>query len=160
MRTRLSIGLGILMAVLVSLGVWLGCQQKGDLAPTSTGQGELLYFDSVRVSRSSLAPSQSLEIEAHVLSESGRNGAGVAVRFSADDGHFAGTDADTTANTDAQGWARATFVAPEDTGITPHYLLGGVMLEGINGIDFGYTLLSSPHATLANCIDCHMGPVP
>ncbi|MFH0980312.1 MAG: hypothetical protein V2A79_02075 [Planctomycetota bacterium] len=50
--------------------------------------------------------------------------------------------------------------APEDTGITPHYLLGGVMLEGMNGIDFGYTLLSSPHATLANCIDCHMGPTP
>lgn len=50
--------------------------------------------------------------------------------------------------------------APDDPGFTPHYLSGGVMLEGINGIDFGETLLSSPHKTLATCIDCHMGPTP
>ncbi|HRX85491.1 MAG TPA: cytochrome c3 family protein, partial [Phycisphaerae bacterium] len=51
-------------------------------------------------------------------------------------------------------------VAPDDGGLTPHYALGGVMLEGINGIDFGYTLSNSPHTALANCIDCHMAPTP
>jgi OmcA/MtrC family decaheme c-type cytochrome len=51
-------------------------------------------------------------------------------------------------------------VAPEDAGITPHYLIGGVMLEGLNGITFGYTLENSPHQTLATCVDCHMGPSP
>jgi predicted CXXCH cytochrome family protein len=51
-------------------------------------------------------------------------------------------------------------VAPEDSGITPHYALGGVMLEGMNGITFGHTLSSSPHSTLATCMDCHMAPTP
>jgi len=51
-------------------------------------------------------------------------------------------------------------IAPDDPGLTPHYALGGVMLEGINGVTFGYTLTNSPHSTLANCIDCHMAPSP
>ncbi|MDO8631984.1 MAG: hypothetical protein Q7R41_15975 [Phycisphaerales bacterium] len=45
---------------------------------------------------------------------------------------------------------------------TPHYLLGGVMLEGINGVTFGYTLQNSNHTTNAgiNCTTCHMAPGP
>jgi len=43
---------------------------------------------------------------------------------------------------------------------TPHYLLGGVMLEGINGAEFGATIPSSPHTVLAGCVDCHMAPSP
>jgi adhesin/invasin len=116
MRSRASIGLVLGIAMLVSLGLWLGCERKGDIVPSSTGPGELLYFDSVRVSRQSLAPSEQLEIDAHVLSEAGHNGVGVAVRFSANKGYFLGTDMDTTVSTDSDGWARATYVAPEDTG--------------------------------------------
>ncbi len=43
---------------------------------------------------------------------------------------------------------------------TPHYLLGGVMLEGINGIDFGAVIENSPHTVLAECVDCHMADSP
>ncbi|MCO6439218.1 MAG: SMP-30/gluconolactonase/LRE family protein [Phycisphaerae bacterium] len=44
---------------------------------------------------------------------------------------------------------------------TPHYALGGVMLEGINAVEFGNTsLTNSPHTTLASCVDCHMAPGP
>lgn len=51
--------------------------------------------------------------------------------------------------------------APDDGSLTPHYLLGGVMLEGINGNDFGHTLMSSQHTHIgATCMDCHMAPGP
>lgn len=44
---------------------------------------------------------------------------------------------------------------------TPHYALGGVMLEGVNAFEFGNTSISnSAHTTLAQCVDCHMAPGP
>ncbi|RME40325.1 MAG: hypothetical protein D6788_03535, partial [Planctomycetota bacterium] len=46
-------------------------------------------------------------------------------------------------------------------GAFPHYALGGVMLEGINAIDFGNTsLTNSAHTGLLSCVDCHMAPGP
>ncbi|UCC31911.1 MAG: hypothetical protein JSU86_06460, partial [Phycisphaerales bacterium] len=50
--------------------------------------------------------------------------------------------------------------APGGSSLTPHYALGGAMLEGVNGAEFGATIPSSPHTTLANCIVCHMAPGP
>lgn len=51
--------------------------------------------------------------------------------------------------------------APDDGSLTPHYMLGGVMLEGINGNEFGYTIESSAHTLLGvTCMDCHMAPSP
>jgi len=117
MRSRLLIAMVFLASTVVGVGLWLGCEQKGNIAPTSTGQGELFYFDSIQVSRSALAPSEQLEIRAHVLSESGRAAANQAVRFSVDRGNYFGVDSDTTMNTDSEGWARATYVAPSDTGL-------------------------------------------
>lgn len=115
-RSRLPIGIVFMSVALVSIGFWLGCERKGTIAPTSTGQGELVYFDTVRVSRISLAPEEQLEFEAHVLAESGNDAVGEAVRFSVDRGNFLGADSDTTVSTDTDGWARATYVAPADTG--------------------------------------------
>jgi len=45
---------------------------------------------------------------------------------------------------------------------TPHYLLGGVMLEGVNGVTFGYALQNSNHTTNPgiNCTTCHMAATP
>lgn len=43
---------------------------------------------------------------------------------------------------------------------TPHYLLAGVMMEGINAVTFGHTLQNSPHTAVASCVDCHMAPTP
>jgi len=116
MNSRLSTGIAFLTVALASLAFWLGCEQKGTIAPTSTGQGELFYFDTVRVSTSALAPSDQLSFEAHVLSESGENGSDRSVRFTASRGHFLGADADTILNTSSDGWASVTYVAPEDTG--------------------------------------------
>jgi hypothetical protein len=49
---------------------------------------------------------------------------------------------------------------PEE-GLTPHYALGAVGLEGINGVDFGNTsLTNSVHTFIAGCPDCHMAPSP
>lgn len=51
--------------------------------------------------------------------------------------------------------------APDDGSLTPHYMLGAVMLEGLNGIDFGNGSLSnSAHTSVATCLDCHMRPTP
>ncbi len=51
--------------------------------------------------------------------------------------------------------------APDDGSLTPHYLLGGVMLEGINAIDFGNTsLTNSAHSASLTCMDCHMAETP
>ena len=51
--------------------------------------------------------------------------------------------------------------APDDGSLTPHYLLGGVMLEGLNANDFGFTLVNSMHTQIdVTCMDCHMAPSP
>jgi predicted CXXCH cytochrome family protein len=52
--------------------------------------------------------------------------------------------------------------APDDGSLTPHYMLGGVMLEGLNANDFGYTLSNSNHTTnpSVTCATCHMAAVP
>jgi predicted CXXCH cytochrome family protein len=45
--------------------------------------------------------------------------------------------------------------------LTPHHALGAVILEGINGVDFGNTsLTNSVHTFVAGCVDCHMAPSP
>jgi predicted CXXCH cytochrome family protein len=49
---------------------------------------------------------------------------------------------------------------PGGSSAAPHYLLGGVMLVGINGAEFGATLTNSAHSSVAGCVDCHMGPTP
>ena len=49
---------------------------------------------------------------------------------------------------------------PGGSSLTPHYLLGGVMLLGINGAEFGATLSSSVHTSVATCMDCHMAASP
>ena len=116
MRNRLSMEIVIVAIAIISLGFWLGCEQKGTIAPNSTGQGELLYLETVRVSQGTLAPGAQCKIEAHVLSESGRDAVGEAIRFSANRGTFLDADFDTTVSTDENGWASATYVAPEDTG--------------------------------------------
>ncbi len=64
--------------------------------------------------------------------------------------------------------ANATCVAchngryePNTGHLTPHYLLGGVMLQGVNGDDFGNTsLANSAHSSQVACVDCHMAPTP
>ena len=59
--------------------------------------------------------------------------------------------------------------APADPGFTPHYLLGGAMLAGVNGITSfrgtAYSVVSSQHTQLmtqANltCATCHMASSP
>ncbi len=51
--------------------------------------------------------------------------------------------------------------APDDGNLTPHYALGGVMLEGVNGKDFGHVLTNSQHTVLGvTCMNCHMAPSP
>lgn len=56
-----------------------------------------------------------------------------------------------------------------DSGFTPHYLLGGVMLAGVNGITTfrgtAYTVVSSQHTQLMSdngltCATCHMADSP
>ena len=116
MKSRIFLGFVIGSVLLASFVLWLGCEQKGTLSPTSTGQGQLFYFDTVRVSKSALAPAEQLEIEAHVLSESSQDAVGQAVRFTANRGNFLNGTADTSVSTNVYGWARATYIAPEDTG--------------------------------------------
>ncbi len=43
---------------------------------------------------------------------------------------------------------------------TPHYLPGGVVLFGLNGIDFGNTIDMSAHAVVVGCAECHMAETP
>ncbi len=59
--------------------------------------------------------------------------------------------------------------APADPGFTPHYLLGGAMLAGVNGITTfrgtTYSVVSSQHTQLMNndgftCATCHMAESP
>jgi hypothetical protein len=49
---------------------------------------------------------------------------------------------------------------PGGSSLAPHYALGAVMLEGVNGDDFGATLTNSRHRTVAGCTDCHMADTP
>ncbi len=47
-----------------------------------------------------------------------------------------------------------------ESGRTPHYALGGSMLLGRNGVEYGVSIQDSVHSSILGCVDCHMAPSP
>ena len=116
MRSRLPIGFWLPVGALLSIALWYGCEQKGDLSPVTSGQGVLNFIDTITVDPSVLSPNGEAIIEARVVNENDEPTPEEDVRFMVNRGTFGEGAVDTTITTDNYGRARASYNAPPDTG--------------------------------------------
>jgi adhesin/invasin len=96
--------------------LWFGCEQKGDISPTGASRHVLTFIDTVVVDPQLVGPGEIASIGARILNETNEPAENENVRISVNRGMLGSGKADTTVLSDRQGWARATFTAPSDTG--------------------------------------------
>ncbi|MBU1921133.1 Ig-like domain-containing protein, partial [bacterium] len=116
MRSRLPIGFWLPVGALLSIALWYGCEQKGDLSPVTSGQGVLNFIDTVTVNPEVLSPQGVAVLDAYVVNENSEPTPGEDVRFMVNRGTFESGAVDTTITTDNYGRARTNYTAPPDTG--------------------------------------------
>lgn len=116
MRSRLPIGFWLPVGALLSIALWYGCEQKGDLSPVTSGQGVLNFIDTVTVNPEVLSPQGVAVLDAYVVNENSEPTPGEEVRFMVNRGTFESGAVDTTITTDNYGRARTNYTAPPDTG--------------------------------------------
>jgi hypothetical protein len=116
MQRRLPLGFWLPMGTLLSVALWYGCEQKGDLSPVSSARDNLAFVDSVVIDPPVIVPLGTATIEAYVVNEQHEPAPGENVRFTVTRGSFDDVGPDVTVETDNYGVARTTYTAPEDTG--------------------------------------------
>lgn len=94
------------------LSTWIGCGDKGDVNPFNPSDVPVNFIGSVSASPARLnAGNQQSTISVFVIDESGNPVPNVAVRFAAQLGSI-----DSTATSDAAGYARVSFVSGSTEG--------------------------------------------
>ena len=122
-QSRWAFGAWLPALVLATVAFWIGCEQKGEMSPTSAGRRMLTLIDTLMVEPATVVPGGTAAIRARILNELNQPAVAEAVRFSVTRGLLAGASrGDTTVLSDSLGWARADWTAPMDT--------GAVMLRG------------------------------
>lgn len=116
MQRRLPVQFWLPMGALLSVALWYGCEQKGDLSPVSSARDNLAFIDTIIIDPPVIIPQASAWIEARVVNEQQEPAPGENVRFTATRGSFGTAGADTTVVTDNYGHARTSYIAPADTG--------------------------------------------
>jgi adhesin/invasin len=116
MRSRLPIVFWLPVGALLSVALWYGCEQKGDLSPVTSGQDVLTFIDTVIVDPPVLSPQGVAVLDAYIVNENSEPAPGEDVRFRVNRGTFASGTVDTTITTDNYGRARTNYTAPPDTG--------------------------------------------
>jgi hypothetical protein len=116
MQRRLPLGFWLPMGTLLSVALWYGCEQKGDLSPVSSARDNLAFVDSIVIDPPVIVPLGTATIEAYVVNEQHEPAPGENVRFTVTRGSFDDVGPDVTVETDNYGVARTTYTAPEDTG--------------------------------------------
>ncbi|MCB1058643.1 MAG: Ig-like domain-containing protein [Calditrichaeota bacterium] len=116
MQRRLPLGFWLPMGTLLSVALWYGCEQKGDLSPVSSARDNLAFVDSIIIDPPVISPLGTAWVEAHVVNEQHEPAPGENVRFTVTRGSFDDAGPDVTVETDNYGVARTMYTAPEDTG--------------------------------------------
>ncbi len=126
-QSRWAFGAWLPALVLATVAFWIGCEQKGEMSPTSAGRRTLTLIDTLMVEPAIVAPGGTAAIRARILNELNQPAVSEAVRFTVSRGLIAGASrGDTTVLSDTLGWATATWNAPMDTGAV---LLRGELLS-------------------------------
>ncbi|MBK6767041.1 MAG: hypothetical protein IPG71_12300 [bacterium] len=106
---------------LLSVALWYGCEQKGDLSPVSSARETLAFIDTIVIDPPVIIPQGTGWIEARVVNEQHEPAPGENIRFTATRGSFGAAGPDTTVTTDNYGQASTSYTAPADTGnVSPH----------------------------------------
>ena len=116
MQRRLPLGFWLPVGTLLSVALWYGCEQKGDLSPVSSARDNLAFIDTIIIDPPVIMPEATGWIEARVINEQQEPAPGENVRFTATRGSFGEGGADVTVTTDNYGNARTSYTAPHDTG--------------------------------------------
>ena len=116
MQRRLPLGFWLPVGTLLSVALWYGCEQKGDLSPVSSARDNLAFIDTIIIDPPVIMPEATGWIEARVINEQQEPAPGENVRFTATRGSFGDGGADVTVTTDNYGNARTSYTAPHDTG--------------------------------------------
>lgn len=116
MRSRLPFSVWLSVCGLLSVVLWFGCEQKGDVSPTGSDLGRLTFIDTVIVDPPAIAPGETADIQASIRDEANEPAPGEEVRFSVTQGMLGQGQADTTVVTDNYGLARSVFTSPGDSG--------------------------------------------
>ncbi|MCB9366706.1 MAG: Ig-like domain-containing protein [Calditrichaeota bacterium] len=116
MQRRLPVQFWLPMGMLLSVALWFGCEQKGDLSPVSSARETLAFIDTVIVDPPEILPSATGWIEARVVNEQQEPAPSENVRFTVTRGTFGTSGTDTTVITDNYGKARTPYTAPAEVG--------------------------------------------
>ncbi len=116
MQRRLPLGFWLPMGTLLSVALWYGCEQKGDLSPVSSARDNLAFIDSITIDPPVIMPLATAWVDARVVNEQDEPAPGENVRFTATRGSFGDAGPDVTVATDNYGHARTSYTAPADTG--------------------------------------------
>ncbi|MBK8128633.1 MAG: Ig-like domain-containing protein [bacterium] len=116
MQRRLPFSFWLPMGTLLSVALWYGCEQKGDLSPVSSARDNLAFIDTIIIDPPVISPLGTAWIEARVVNEQQEPAAGEDVRFTATRGTFGEDGPDVTIPADNYGVARTLYTAPADTG--------------------------------------------
>ena len=85
---RILITIGFILATVIVLTVWYGCDREGSMSPTESSLAEYVYLDTLYSSRSYAAPEQDVTVTAVVKTEDGGPGVGYDVQFTTTLGTF------------------------------------------------------------------------
>jgi len=116
MQRRLPFSFWLPMGTLLSVALWYGCEQKGDLSPVSSARDNLAFIDTIIIDPPVISPLGTAWVEARVVNEQSEPAAGEEVRFTATRGSFGENGPDVTIAADNYGIAKTLYTAPEDTG--------------------------------------------
>lgn len=116
MQRRLPLGFWLPMGTLLSVALWYGCEQKGDLSPVTSARDNLAFIDTIIIDPPTISPLGTAWVEARVVNEQDEPAPGENIRFTATRGSFDEAGSDVMIETDNYGVARTLYTAPEDTG--------------------------------------------
>lgn len=116
MQRRLPLGFWLPMGMLLSVALWYGCEQKGDLSPVTSARDNLAFIDTIIIDPPVISPLGTAWVEARVVNEQDEPAPGENIRFTATRGSFDEDGPDVMIETDNYGVARTLYSAPEDTG--------------------------------------------
>jgi adhesin/invasin len=114
---RILVTIGIILATVVALTIWYGCDREASMSPTDPSLAEYVFLDTLYTSRQYAAPEQDVTVTAVVATENGEPGVGYDVRFTTTLGTFPGGEQQVIQASNSEGFAQTILsTTVEDTG--------------------------------------------
>ena len=127
--------LGIILATVIILTIWYGCDREGTLNPTDPSLIEYVLLDTLYASRSYAAPAQDVTVTAVVRTADGGPGIGYDVQFTTNLGMFSNDEEQIIQPSNSSGLAEvilSTTVNDTGTAAVTGRLLVSQEIQSVN----------------------------